>query len=388
MIINEVEIFDVNLGWVDGSSFWNLGLIRIKTDEGICGLGEVGLAYGTGNTAAIGMLKNLAEQFLIGIDPFRVEYIWNKMYRDTFWGQGGGPVIYGGMSAIDEALLDIKGKALNVPVYDLLGGKCFESLRVYANGWYNKCIHPEQYAEAALKVVGDGYNALKFDPFGIDLDGVWRYPGRNLTSDRAKLACERVKAVRKAIGEDVDILIEVHGNLGVSSAIQMGKRLEEFHPFFYEEPIDAMNVECMKKVSENVNIPIAAGERLYTRYGFRQYIEKQALDILQPDIGLAGGLTEVKKIADYADTYNIHVQPHNCIGPVATAVAVQLDAAITNFIIQEWSPYRPSNIYNLVDNPLEHKVKNSYITVPDLPGLGVELVEDAVKKYSTVIKIK
>jgi galactonate dehydratase len=388
MIIKEVEIFDVNLGWVDGSSFWNLGLIRIKTDEGISGLGEVGLAYGTGNTAAIGMLKNLAEQFLIGIDPFRVEYIWNKMFRDTFWGQGGGPVIYGGMSAIDEALLDIKGKALNVPVYDLIGGKCFDTLRVYANGWYNKCIHPEQYAEAALKVVGEGYDALKFDPFGIDIDGVWRYPSRNLTSDRAKLAYERIKAVRKAIGEDVDILIEVHGNLGVSSAIQMGKQFEEFHPFFYEEPIDAMNVECMKKVSENVNIPIAAGERLYTRYGFRQYIEKQALDILQPDIGLAGGLTEVKKIADYADTYNIHIQPHNCIGPIATAVAIQLDAAIPNFIIQEWSPYRPSNIYNLVDNPLEHKVKNSYITVPDLPGLGVELVEDAVKKYSTVIKIK
>jgi len=379
--IREVEIFDVDLKFIQGSSRWNPVIIRIHTDEGISGVGEVGLAYGTGSAAAVGMLRDLTEQFLIGADPFRVEYLWNKMYRDTFWAQGGGPVIYGGMSAINEALLDIKGKALKVPVFELLGGRCWDTLRVYANGWYDECITPEQYADAAQRVVADGYTALKFDPFAIDEDGVWRYPNRHLTNEKAKLAYERVRAVREAVGNDIDILIEVHGNLGVSSAIQMGKRLEEFNPFFYEEPVDAMNVDCLKKVAENVNIPIAAGERLYTRYGFRQYIEKQVIDILQPDIGLAGGLTEVKKIADYADTYSIHVQPHNCTGPVATAVAVQLDASIPNFIIQEWLPYRPDCIYELVTDALELKVIGGYFKIPDTPGLGVELNEDVVSQY-------
>jgi len=372
-------------------------VIRIKTNEGISGVGEVALAYGTGSAAGVGMLRNLAERFLIGVDPFRVEHLWNVMYRQTFWAQGGGPIVFGGMSAINEAFLDIEGKALNVPVYELLGGRCWEKLRLYANGWYvgpigesnyksqrgegRGCVQPEEYAEVAQKVVDDGYTALKFDPFAYDRDGVWRYPRRDLDRDRADLAYKRVKAVREAVGPTVDILIEVHGNLGVSSAIRMGKRFEEFEPFFYEEPVDAMNVECMKKVSENVNIPIAAGERLYTRYGFREYIEKQALDILQPDIGLAGGLTETKKIADYADTYNIHIQPHNCAGPIATAAAIHLDTAITNFIIQEWFPYHPESYYAFVTEPLEHKVENGYFKPTDRPGLGIELNEDVISRY-------
>lgn len=183
------------------------------------------------------------------------------------------------------------------------------------------------------------------------------------------------------MGPDVDILIEVHGNLGVTSAIQIGKRLEEFKPFFYEEPTDAMNVDCMKKVSDSVNIPIAGGERLDTRYGFRQYIEKQVLDILQPDIGLAGGITETKKIADYAETYNIHVQPHNCAGPVATAAVAQLDVAMSNFIIQEWLPCRQQSYYNLVNEALEYKARTGYFKPPNDPGLGVEPNEDTMSQY-------
>ena len=233
-------------------------------------------------------------------------------------------------------------------------------------------------------MAADGYTAMKFDPFAISPEGVWDYPLRAITPERAGLAYARVEAVREAIGPHVDILVEVHGNLGPTSAIQMGKRLEALKPFFYEEPVDAMNVACMKKVADNVDIPIAAGERLYTRYGFREYIEQQVLDILQPDLGLAGGITETKKIATYAETYDLHVQPHNCAGPVATAAAVQLDCCITNFIIQEWFPYHDEKQYQLVKEPMEFKVVDGYMPIPTEPGLGVELDDDVMAQYDCI----
>jgi len=377
--ITSVDIYDVKLD-ATAATQWNPVVIRINTDEGIYGLGEVALAYGVGAPAGLGMVKHLAGRFLIGADPFRAEQLWDEMYRRTFWAQGGGPVVFGGMSAIDEALWDIKGKALGVPVYELLGGRVWDKLRVYANGWYHGCVTPEDYAEGAQRVVADGYTAIKFDPFAYSAEGTWDYPRRALDLDRADLAYARVEAVRDAVGPKVDILVEVHGNLGTTSAIQMGKRLEALKPFFYEEPVDALNVECMRKVAENVDIPLAAGERLYTRYGFRPYIEGQILDVLQPDIGLAGGIMETKKIATYAETYGIHVQPHNCAGPISTAASVQLDACITNFIIQEWFPYHKDERYELVTEALERQVVDGYYTIVDKPGLGVELNEDVISR--------
>ena len=382
MKITEIDIFDVKLA-ATSSTGWNPVVLRIRTDEGIDGVGEVGLVYGTGHSAGFGMVRDLSERHLLGADPFRIEQIWDTLYRKTFWGQGGGPVVFGGMSAIDEALWDIKGKALGVPAYELLGGRCWDKLRVYANGWYSGCNSPESYAEAALKVVADGHNAMKFDPFAVRPDGVWDYPRRALTRERANLAFDRVKAVRDAIGPEVDILIEVHGNLGTTSAIQMGKRLEALDPFFYEEPVDALNVDCMKKVGENVDIPIAAGERLYTRYGFRAYIEQQVIDILQPDVGLAGGISETRKIATHAETYNLHVQPHNCAGPISTAAAVQVDACIPNFIIQETFPYRSPDFYRLVKDggALDIQSENGYLDVPTAPGLGIEVDDGVLAQY-------
>src|SRR5690606_31189257 len=245
-----------------------------------------------------------------------------------------------------------------LPVYELIGGKVHDKLRVYANAWYHGLKAPEEYGEKALQVVADGFTAMKFDPFITLPDGRRSQPPRALSREMADLAYERVKAVREAVGPDVEILVEVHGNLGTASAIQVGQRLEELDPFFYEEPVDALNVDAMKKVSENVNIPIAAGERLYTRYGFRQYIEQQAVDILQPDSCLAGGISQVKKIASYGETYNMHVQPHNCASPVSTAAAVQLDASIPNFIIQETFPYRIPENYALVKHALERDIQD------------------------------
>jgi galactonate dehydratase len=382
MKITEVEIFAIEMP--RHGRTWHPVIVKINTNKGIYGAGEVALAYGIGSRAGVGMVRDLAERFLIGADPFRIEQLWDNMYHKTAWGHGGGPIVFGGISAIDEALWDIKGKALSLPIYELLGGPCWDKLRVYANGWYRGCVTPEDYAKAAKRVVSDGYNALKFDPFVPRPDGIWDYPRRTLDRERADLAYERVKAVREAVGPKIDIMVDCFGNLGVTAAIQVGKRLEEFDLFFYEEPMDAHNVDCMKKISDNVNIPIAAGERLYTRYGFRQYIEKQAIDILQPDIGLAGGITETKKIASYAETYNLHVQPHNCASPVATAAAVQLDACMTNFIIQEWFPYQPKANYRLVKEALEPCVVDGFLEVPNTPGLGIELNEKELSKYECI----
>ncbi len=379
MKVTDVEIFATKIDL--GKLGWHPVLIRVNTDAGISGAGELGLAYGIGASAGVGMLRDLADTFLIGADPSRIEHLWNEMYMKTFWAQGGGPVVFGGMSAIDEALWDIKGKALGVPVHEMLGGRCWDKLRLYANGWYGGFDTPDEFAEKAKQVVADGYDALKFDPFGAIVEGGWSFPKRALERERADMAFKRVKAVRDAVGPNVDILVEVHGNLGATSAIRVGRRLEELDCFFYEEPVDALNFEAMKKVARNVDIPIAAGERLYTRYGFRPYIEEQIIDIIQPDMGLAGGITEVKKIANYAETYGIHVQPHNCGSPVATAAAIQLDACIPNFIIQEWFPYMPEAHYDLVEEDLEHQAVNSYLEVPKKPGLGIELNDEALSQY-------
>ncbi|MBC7235599.1 MAG: mandelate racemase/muconate lactonizing enzyme family protein [Chloroflexi bacterium] len=362
-------------------------ILKLITDEGIYGLGEFALAYGTGRRAAIGMLQDMLEECVLGADPLRIEQMWHTLFRRTFWGQGGGTVVYGGMSTIDMALWDIKGKALGQPIYELLGGKTRDEVRVYANGWYgdewkhNKGwspVTPQEFARAAAQVVELGYDALKFNPFGSPPGGKLGQHERLLEPERADLGYARVAAVREAVGPQVDIMVECHGWFGVTSAIEMGRRLEELHPFFYEEPVDAMNVECMRKVAENVRIPIAAGERLYTRYGFREYIEGQVLDVLQPDVGLAGGITELKKIAAYAETHDLHIQPHNCHGPIATAAAVQVDACITNFIIQETVGDRPDITYDVVNEPLEKQIKLSRMPVPTSPGLGVTLNEEVV----------
>ena len=381
MKVTEVKVYVVDLGsdGRGGTYSWHPVVCQVLTSDGISGIGEAAIAYGCGATGAAGMVRDLAAQFVVGRDPFPIEAIWNDMYHHSFWAKGGGPLVFAGISALEMALWDIKGKAFNCPSYELLGGKCRDRIRMYANGWYHTAVTPADFARQAEKVVADGYNAMKFDPFLITPQGKRISPVRILDRDFEDYAYDRVVAVREAVGPRVDILVEVHGNLSTDTAIRMGKRLEALKPFAYEEPVDPFNVDAMKKVSENVNIPIAGGERLYTRYGFRQFIEKQALDILQPDVGNTGGIMETKKIAAMGEVYNMHVQPHNCAGPIATAAAVQVDACITNFIIQELFPYRSEGNYAIVDDAPERRVKDSYLDIQAKPGLGVELNEKAVK---------
>ncbi|UCC65748.1 MAG: mandelate racemase/muconate lactonizing enzyme family protein [Anaerolineae bacterium] len=361
-------------------------LVQLFTDAGLSGVGEAAIAYGAGATAAAGMIKDLVESLVLGQDAFRIEPIWREMYDHSFWAKGGGPIVFAGISAVEQALWDIKGKALGVPVYEMLGGKFRDRARVYANGWSFRCLTSDDFARAAERVVKDGYTALKFYPLAspdpASPHGLLRHVSlRSLDRDAEDLAVARVAAVRDAVGPGVDVLLDMSAELTTDAVIRLGRRVEAFDIFFLEEPVDPFDVEGLKKVSEHVHLPIAVGERLYTRYGFRPVMERGAADILQPDIGNTGGIMETKKIAAMAEAYNMRVQPHTCASPVSTAAALQLDACIANFIIQELYPYRVAEHFQIVDHAPEWDVRDSYLPIPDRPGLRVELVDERVRPF-------
>jgi len=323
----------------------------------------------------------------------KIEKLWDTMFRKTFWAQGGGPVVFAGMSAIDIACWDIRGKALGQPIYQLLGGKTNDTLRSYASqvqfGWgegdYLWLSRPEEYAEAAIAAVEDGYDAIKVDPITFDEDGKFGSNMRQILSNRTvKMACNRIKAMREAVGDDVDILIELHSAPSVTAAIQLGKAFEEFNCMFFEEGVHYLNPRLQKKLSDNVNIPMAAGERLYTRWGYRDYFENQSLAMIQPDLCLVGGITEGKKVCDYAHVYDITVQMHVCGSPITTAAALQLEAAIPNFQIHEHHvrALKPTNRVLCLQ---DYQPVNGQYEIPDLPGLGIDLNEEIVSKQPCII---
>lgn len=395
MKINKVEIFDCDIKTKDPSlSYFKPVFVRIATDEGISGIGEAGLAYGSGSNAAVGILQDLCPR-LVGKDPLNIEAIWEDFYRGTFWGMGGGPVFYAGMSAIDIALWDIKGKKYGAPIYQLLGGKTNPRLRTYASqlqfGWgpeHKALLEPEDYAEAAKQAVSEGFDCLKVDP--IQFYGA--SPEENALSKpnmgyygllrRAdiKRAYSRLKAMRDTVGPDVEIILEVHSLLGVNSAIQLAKAVEDLDIFFFEEPVNPMNSSAFAKVADNINIPVSTGERSYTRWGYRELFEKQAIAVVQPDACLVGGITETKKVCDYAHIYHATVQVHVCGGPVSTAASLHIETAIPNFIIHEHHGLAlKKRIIELCK--YDYQPENGYFTVPELPGLGQELNDDVVKEY-------
>jgi len=388
MKITSVDIIDVANDFQSATSKWRPVVVRINTDEGLSGFGEVGLAYGVGASAGFGMAKDLAK-LIIGMDPLRNEAIWDKLQKKTFWGQGGGTVVTAGMSGLDIALWDIKGKAQNMPLYQLLGGKTRDKIRSYASqlqfGWGSgkdkaMLVEPKQYADTALIAVADGYDAIKVDPMAMDAEGNWNR--QNLTgvlpNRILRTAYNRLKAIRETVGPDIDIITEMHAFTDTTAAIQFGKMIEELGVYYYEEPVSPLNPKQMKKVADCVKIPIAAGERIYTRWGYRPFLENGSLDVIQPDICTCGGLTEVKKICDMAHVYDVTVQIHVCGGPISTAAALHLEAAIPNFIIHEVHRYAllEPNTRTCKYNYLP---KNGYYEVPELPGLGQELTEETIK---------
>lgn len=384
MKINRVEIFDIHC---PDRPVWNPVFVRIHTDEGISGVGEAGLAYDLGHSAAANMIKEFAEEMLIGRDPFQTEDLWNLMLRGSFWGLGGGPIIYSAMSAIDTALWDIKGKVLGLPVYQLLGGKVNDKLRTYASqlqfDWdegFSALVQPEEYAKAAEKAVAEGYDAVKVDPIMYDDKGETHFDRTKLiTPKEMRLYRDRLMAIRDAVGEDVDIIFECHSLPGASTAIQLGEIVEEARCMYFEEPVNYLNSELHKRVADKVNVPIAGGERLYNRWGVRPYLEDQSLDVLQPDIGLCGGFTETKKVCDYADVYDVRIQAHVCGGPVATAASLHLETAIPNFLIHEHHTYaiKKWNRELCIQDP---QPVDGFFQAPDVPGIGIELNDEVVKR--------
>ncbi|WP_119328287.1 mandelate racemase/muconate lactonizing enzyme family protein [Cysteiniphilum halobium] len=390
MKITQIEIFDIHC---PKRPAWSPVFIRMHTDEGLTGVGEAGLAYDLGHSAAAHMIKEFAKEMLLGVDPFATEHLWNRMLRESFWGLGGGPVVYSAMSAIDTALWDIKGKALGVPVYQLLGGKTNKKLRTYASqlqfdwDYYERktLFKPEDYAKATEKAIAEGYDAIKVDPMMFDHKGDTIYdctlPFRR---DHLNLIRARMQAIRDVLGDNGDIIFECHSLPGLTSALQLGEIAEEFNCLYFEEPVNYLNSKLHEPLKQKLNVPIAAGERLYLRHGVREYLEKQTVDVLQPDIGLCGGLTEAKKICDYADMYDVKIQAHVCGGPVATAASLHLETAIPNFIIHEHHTYalKDFNRELCIQDP---QPINGFFEVSETPGLGIELNDDIVIKSPRVI---
>lgn len=387
MKIVSVDIIDVKNPLQSAVSKWRPVVVRINTDEGISGFGEVGMAYGIGASAGFGMAKDLAA-LIIGMDPMQNEKIWDRMQKKTFWGQGGGTVVSAGMSAIDIALWDIKGKALNVPCYQLLGGKYRDALRTYASqlqfGWGDAgkkeiLTTPAQYATAAEKALADGYDAIKVDVNEIDEQGGVKK--RNLYgvfADRdLMVGYRRIKAIREAVGDSIDIIVEAHALTDTASAIRFGKMIEEFRISAYEEPTMALNVGQLRQVKQNVSIPIAAGERLYTRWGFRPFFEEHIIDLIQPDLGTCGGLSEAKKICDMGHIYDTTCQIHVCGGPIMTAAALHLECSIPNFAIHELHRYALLE-GNRNTCKYDYLPQKGYYEIPDLPGIGQELTDKSI----------
>ena len=364
---------------------WRPIVCRIYTDEGIYGDGEAAMAYDVGALGAFGMLQELAKM-VIGMDPLDNEVIWDKLYRSTFWGQNGGPVTFSAISAIDIALWDIKGKYFKVPVYKLLGGKKRDNLRCYASqlqfGWGEVRIPartPEDYAENAKKAVEEGYDAVKFDFFLYnEEDGFFNDNDRLglLSKKYLNIVEKRIVAVRETIGPDVDIIMENHSYTDAQSALQLGRMAEKYDIFCFEEPTTPYP-KITKYMSDKLNIPIATGERIYSRWQYAQYFENSSVQMIQPDFGNCGGITEGKKICDMAYAYDVGVQGHACGSPLSNVVALHLECVIPNFVIHEHhavnlTPYNKS--YCIYDyQPVNGKYK-----VPELPGLGNELSESAM----------
>lgn len=388
MKITQIEIFHVHKLPQSGQ---HPILVKISTDSGIYGVGEAGMAYGVGGSGAVGVIKDFAG-LLIGQDPFNTEAIWEKIFKKTFWGQGGGTVIFSGISALDIALWDIKGKALNVPVYQLLGGKCHKDLRVYASqlqfGWgktRGARGAKEEYAVEAEKAVAEGYDAIKIDVLAHDRTGkkISRLEGP-LTNDIIRMGVERVAIIRQTVGENVDIIIENHANTDLVSAIQFARAIEQYNILFYEEINTPLNPSLLKKAREKINIPIASGERIYSRWGYLPFLQDRSIDVIQPDLGSCGGFTEFKKIPDMAHTYEVTVQAHVAGTGVAEAAALHIETAIPNFCIHEHHQktllpeYQELCLYN-------YQPQHGRYTVPELPGIGQDITEKVQQNADYIV---
>jgi len=343
----------------------NIPFVRVLTDEGLHGVGE---AYSVGpDSATVKVIEDFAE-WLLGRDPFDIEGLWQLMYAGSRF--PGGSVVNAAISGIEHALWDIKGKALGVPVYQLIGGKCREKVRVYESIAGHA---PEELADNARSLVEErGYTALKmFQSLEHDAG----------LAAGLKAAEARVRAVREAVGDQIDLAVDAHAQIfEPAKALALCRALQPYHPLFVEEPLRPENRAAMGRLRAKSPVPIATGEAIYTKFEFRELLDHHGADIIQPDVCLAGGLWEMKKIAAMAEAEYVMVAPHNPCGPVATAVNVHFALSTHNFLILE---YRPDDLVGgrpVVDEPI--RLEDGYLLAPTRPGLGLDLDLEACSKQT------
>ena len=377
---------------------WRPLLLRLTTDEGITGLGEAGLAYGVGRRGGVGMLQDLLEAFVIGRDPFDREVIWNDMQRRSFWGGSSGPIINAAMSAIDIALWDIAGKTLEMPVWRMLGGRVQPDLRSYASqiqfGWEGDFFlngATAQYAEAARAAVEMGYDAVKVDPIMITEAGEVENPDRlkgALDKTIVNRCRTRMEAVRDAVGPDVDIILELHSFTSLTGGQQLAEACADLDLFMVEEAVNYNSDRPARTLKARCpHLRMTGGERVFTRWQYRAYLEDASLDMLQPDFCLAGGISEGRKIADMAHSYEVTIQGHVCGSPVSSLAAMHIETSIPNFQIHEHhvNSTCPDNRHICEE---DYQPVNGRLRAPDTPGLGLTLNESFARKRAETVTIR
>ena len=342
------------------------GFVEITTDAGVVGWGEAVLE---GHAAAVLACVNEMKDYLLDKDPAEIEGIWETLYRAGFY-RGGG-VMMSAIAGIDQALWDIKGKVFGVPVYQLLGGKCREKMKVYS--WIGG-DRPSDVGAAAKEKKDAGFTAVKMNATE-ELQFVDTY-------DKIDAVLERVAAIRESCGKYFGIAIDFHGRVHKPMAKVLAKKLEEFDPMFIEEPVLSENMEYFKEIAAACNIPIATGERLFSKWDYKRLFSAGGVDIIQPDLSHAGGITEVRKIAAMAEAHDVALAPHCPLGPIALAACLQVDAVSYNAFIQEQSIGIHYNVgksvLDYVKNGEDFKFTDGFVGLPKLPGLGVEVNRELV----------
>ena len=355
---------------VDPSSGKNWLFVKVETDAGISGWGEC-YTQADRDRSIAAHVEQLG-RYLVGRNPFHIKHFTHMAYHD-FAGKRGAMDLYSAVSGLEQALWDIVGKRLNTPVYNLLGGPCREKLRVYANGWYDGAKTPDALAKRAAETVARGFTALKFDPF----PGPWR---THIDRRTEQAAVENVRAVRESVGPDIDVLVEVHRRLAPMHAVRLARMLEAFQPFWYEEPVSARSLDELAACKREIRLPVVTGEELYTKAEFREVFEKQAADIINPDVCNCGGILELKEIAAMAEPYLVAVSPHNYNSTtIGLAATLQVAACMPNFLITEYFVNFQGRGDDLAVKPFT--VENGYISLPTGAGLGLELREEELVKH-------
>lgn len=357
MKIQQVNVYYVRPRW---------GFVEIVTDSGLAGWGEAVLE---GHARAVLSCVEEMRDYLIGADPARIEDLWTVLYRGGFY-RGGG-VLMSAIAGIDQALWDIKGKTFGTPAYQLLGGACRDRMRVYS--WVGG-DRPSDVAAAAKERMEEGFTAVKMNATE-ELQMIDSY-------DKLDAVLERVAAIRESCGKHFGIAIDFHGRVHKPMAKVLAKKLEEFDPMFLEEPVLCENMECFPEIAAACNIPIATGERLFTKYEFKRLLRTGGVDIIQPDLSHAGGLTEVRKIAAMAETCDVALAPHCPLGPIALAACLNMDAVCYNAVIQEQSMGIHYNVgrsvLDYVQNQEDFTFAEGFVRLPQKPGLGVEVNRELV----------